>query len=77
LAKTSQDNFALFAARHFRPEQREDQRIGRFPNSPDRYLGRLIFEATQSAAIDKCFRVLAYGRTAKFGDALARQAQND
>jgi hypothetical protein len=77
LAEPGQDKFALSAARHFGAEQLKNQRISRFPNSPDRYLGSLALQATQAAAIDKRFRILAYRSTAKLGNALARQAQND
>ena len=77
LTEPSQNKLALLAARHFGAEQFKDERIGRLANSPDRDLGSLGLKATQASAIDKRFRVLAYGGTAKFRNSLAGQAQND
>jgi hypothetical protein len=77
LTEPSQDKLALFATRHFGAKQFKDERIGRLANSPDRDLGGLGLKPTQAPAIDKRFGVLAYGRTAKFRNSLAGQAQND
>jgi len=77
LTEPSQNKFALFAARHLGAKQFKNQRIGSLANSSDGYLGGLGFEARQASTIDKRFRVLAYGRTAKLGNSLAGQAQND
>jgi hypothetical protein len=77
LTEPSQNKLALFAARHFRAKKFKDKRISRLANSPDRDLGGLSLKAIQASAINKRFRVLAYGGTAKFRNSLAGQAQND
>jgi hypothetical protein len=77
LTKASQNNFALLAARQLGAKQLKDKRIGRLANPPDRDLGSLGLKATQASTIDKRFRILAYGGTAKFRNSLAGQAQND
>jgi hypothetical protein len=61
LAQPGQDEFALFAARHFGAKQLEDERIGRLANSPDCRVGSLSFQATQASAIDKSLWILAWG----------------
>ena len=66
-----------YAARHLGAKQFKNQRIGSFANSSNGYLGGLGFEVRQASTIDKRFRVLAYGRTAKLRNSLAGQAQND
>ena len=60
LTESSQNKFALFAARHLGAKQSKNQRIGSLANSSDGYLGCLGFEARQASTIDKRFRVLAY-----------------
>jgi hypothetical protein len=77
LTQPSQNEFALFAARHFGAKQLEDEWISRLANSSDRCVGSLSFQATQASAIDKRFWILAYGSTTKLGDSVAGQAQND
>jgi len=77
LTEPSQNKFALFAARHLGAKQFKNQRIGSLANSSDGYLGGLGFEARQASTIDKRFRVLAYGGTAKLRNSLAGQTQND
>jgi hypothetical protein len=74
LTQSRQDDFALFAARHFRAKQLEDQWICRLANSPDRCFGSLRFKATQASAIDKGLWIVAYGITTKLGNSVARQA---
>jgi hypothetical protein len=77
LAEPSQNQFALFAARHFGAKELKDEWIGRLANSPDRCVGSLSFQVTQASAIDKRLRTLAYGSATKLGDSVAGQAQND
>jgi hypothetical protein len=72
-----QNKLALFAARHFGTKQLKDERIGRLPNSPHRCVGSFNFQATQTSAIDKCLRIIAYGSTTKLDKSVASQAQND
>jgi hypothetical protein len=76
-AEPSQNQFALFAARHFGTKQLEDERIGRLANSPDCCIGSLSFQPTQASAIDKRFWIFAHGSTTELGNSLAGQAQND
>src|SRR5262249_18253877 len=76
-AESSQNAFALSAARHFGAKQLEDEWIGRLANSPDRCVRSLSFQAPQASVIDKRLRILAYGSTTKFGNSVAGQAQND
>ena len=71
MTKASQNNFALLAARQLGAKQLKDKRIGRLANPPDRDLGSLGLKATQASTIDKRFRILAYGGTAKFRNSLA------
>src|SRR5262249_25538199 len=76
-AEPSQNKLALFAARHLGAKQLEDKGIGRLANSPDRRLGSLGFQATHASTIHHRLRAVAYGSTAKLGNALAGQAQKD
>src|SRR6516165_9615312 len=73
LTESSQNKFALFAARHLGAKQSKNQRIGSLANSSDGYLCCLGFEARQASTIDKRFRVLAYWRAAKLCNSLAGQ----
>ncbi|HEY9360814.1 MAG TPA: hypothetical protein VIQ50_10285, partial [Xanthobacteraceae bacterium] len=68
MTEPSQDELALFAVRHFEAKQREDDWVRRLANSSDGGFGSLRFQPTQASAIDKGLRVLAYGRTPKFGN---------
>jgi hypothetical protein len=65
LAEPSQNEFALFAARHFGTEKLEDEWICRLSNPPDRCFGSLNFQATQASAIDKRLWILSDGSTTK------------
>jgi hypothetical protein len=77
LTESRQNKFALFAARHLRTKQFEDERIGRLANSFDSCRGSLRLQATQASAIDKRLWVLAYGSTAKLGNSVAGRVQDD
>ena len=77
LTQPRQNEFALFAARHFRAEQLKDQWICCLANSPDRCVGSFHFKATQASAINKCLWIVAYEITTKFCNSVACQAQND
>jgi hypothetical protein len=72
-----QNNFALFAARHFGTKQLKDEWIGRLANPPDRCAGSLGFQALQASTIHKRLWILAYWSTTKLGNSLAGQAQSD
>jgi hypothetical protein len=77
LAQPRQNEFAIFAARHFRAKQLEDKWVGGLANSPDRRVGSLSFQATQASAIHKRLWILAYRSTTKLGNSVTGQAQND
>jgi len=51
LTASSQNKFALFAARHLGAKQSKNQRIGSLANSSDGYLGCLGFEARQALEV--------------------------
>jgi hypothetical protein len=71
LAEPSQNEFALFAARHFGTEKLEDEWICRLSNPPDRCFGSLNFQATQASAIDKRLWILSDGSTTKLCNSVA------
>jgi hypothetical protein len=70
----SKNEFAVFAARHLGAKELEDEWIGGLSNSPDRCLGSLSFEATQTSAVDEDLWVLADGSTTKLSNPVARRA---
>jgi hypothetical protein len=63
--------------RQFGAEQPKNEWIGRLSHAFYRCVGSLIFQATQTSAIDKCLWIFTDGSTTKLGNPFAGQAQND
>ena len=77
LTQPSQNKLTLFAPRHFRAKQFEDERIGSLANSLDSCRGGLSFQARQASSLDKRLWILADGRAAELGNSLGGRTQDD